>query len=113
MLRLYTTLFAFSVGALLHASAQAQQQPFVPGTGEFLPQCCDDFEDENWSYNPKLPKSSFEQDENQRAPGGISNNGLWHEGAKRGTPDVVKRVATPEGGIEGSTGALMFQTKLS
>lgn len=113
MLRRYTTLFAFSVCALLGSTAGAQQQPFVPGTGEFLPQCSDDFEDVNWSYNPKLPKSSFEQDENQRAPGGVSNNGLWHEGAKRGTPDVVKRVATPEGGIEGSTGALMFQTKLS
>ena len=32
---------------------------------------------------------------------------------KRGTPDVVKRVATPPGGIEGSQGAMMFQTQRS
>jgi hypothetical protein len=31
----------------------------------------------------------------------------------RGTPDVVKRVPTPPGGIEGSQGALMFATRLS
>lgn len=87
--------------------------PFVPGTGDFLPQCSDDFEDEKWSYRLNLPKSSYEQDDNQRAPGGRSSNGLWHEGAKRGTPDIVKRVPTPAGGLEGSSGALMFQTKLS
>jgi hypothetical protein len=87
--------------------------PIVPGTGEILTDCCDDFEDENWSFNLRLPKSSHEQDENQRGPGGVSANGLWHEGAKRGTPDVVKRVPTPPGGIEGSTGSLLFATKLS
>lgn len=86
---------------------------FVPGTGELLANCCDDFEAQDWAYYLRLPKSSFEQDDNQRGPGGISKNGLWHEGAKRGTPDVVKRVATPAGGIEGSQGALMFQTKNS
>jgi len=88
-------------------------EPVVPGTGEFLKDCCDDFEDTNWSYRLNLPKSSDEQDKNQRSPGSVSNNGLWHEGGKRGTPDVVKRVATPPGGIEGSTGALMFATKNS
>lgn len=88
-------------------------EPFVPGTGEFLEDCSDNFEDETWSYRTNLPKSSHEQDEKQRSPGGYSNNKLWHEGAKRGTPDVVKRVATPANGIEGSAGALMFQTKLS
>ena len=46
-------------------------------------------------------------------PGGISSNELWHEGALRGTPDVVRRVETPPGGIEGSTGALLFATKNS
>jgi hypothetical protein len=88
-------------------------EPFVPGTGEYLQDCCDDFENESWSYRYNLPKSSYEQDESQRGPGGMSNNGLWHEGGKRGTPDVVKRVATPAGGIEGSKGALMFATKNS
>ncbi len=88
-------------------------EPFVPGTGSFLQDCSDDFEAEKWSYRLNLPKSSYEQDEVQRSPGGYSNNKLWHEGAKRGTPDVVKRVATPAGGIEGSAGALMFQTRYS
>lgn len=92
----------------LHAAT-----PLVPGTGELLSDCCDDFEDPAWSYKYYHPKSSHEQDERQRSPGGRSNNGLWHEGGKRGTPDVVKRVATPPGGIPGSNGALFFATKNS
>jgi hypothetical protein len=88
-------------------------EPFVPGTGEFLGDCCDNFEDPNWSFRYNFPKSSHEQDKKQRAPGGFSRNGLWHEGGKRGTPDVVKRIDTPPGGIEGSTGALMFATRNS
>jgi hypothetical protein len=91
----------------------AADAPFVPGTGEWLADCSDDFEDPNWSYTLRLPKSSEEQDKNVRGPGGVSNNGLWHEGAMRGTPDIVKRVDTPPGGIDGSTGALMFATKNS
>jgi hypothetical protein len=87
--------------------------PFVPGTGEFLADCSDDFEEVNWSYTLKLPKSSSEQDKNSRPPGGISSNRLWHEGSLRGTPDIVKRVPTPPGGIEGSTGSLLFATKYS
>lgn len=87
--------------------------PFVPGTGVFLENCSDNFEDPAWSYRTNLPKSSYEQDERQRAPGGFSNNGLWHEGAKRGTPDTVKRIATPAGGIEGSLGAMLMATRQS
>jgi hypothetical protein len=86
------------------------EKPFVPGTGTFMEKLCDDFEDPDWSYTYNLPKSSEEQDGQERGPGGHSSNGLWAEGAKRGTPDVVKRVPTPPGGIEGSTGALMFAT---
>ncbi len=37
-----------------------------------------------------------EDDENARFPMGYSANGRWFEGMKRGHPDVVKRVATPE-----------------
>ena len=95
------------------ASNASAAAPFVPGTGEFLANCCDDFEDPNWSYRYNHPKSSHEQDKNQRSPGGRSGNGLWHEGGKRGTPDVVKRVETPFGGLPGSTSALMFATKNS
>jgi hypothetical protein len=105
-------LFLVAASVLFVESARAGQ-PIVPGTGEFLKDCCDDFEDPKWSYKFNLPKSSHEQDDNQRGPGGISSNGLWHEGGKRGTPDVVKRVTTPSGGIEGSTGALLMATKNS
>ena len=98
---------------LLSATKLPAGQPFVPGTGVFLENCCDDFEDPKWSYRYNHPKSSHEQDDRQRAPGGFSNNGLWHEGAKRGTPDLVKRVPTPPGGIAGSTGALLMATKMS
>lgn len=106
-------LATLSYFALLISGTAWADQSFVPGTGEFLADCSDDFEDPNWSYNTKLPKSSHEQDDRQRGPGGRSNNGLWHEGAKRGTPDVVKRIPNLPGGIEGSEGALMFATRYS
>ena len=92
-----TALLFLAASASFIGRARAGE-PIVPGTGEFLKDCCDDFEDPKWSYKLNLPKSSHEQDEQQRSPGGVSNNGLWHEGGKRGTPDVVKRVATPPGG---------------
>jgi hypothetical protein len=95
------------------ASSAFAAAPFVPGTGEFLGGCCDNFEDPNWSYRYNHPKSSHEQDKQQRGPGGMSRNGLWHEGGKRGTPDIVRRVDTPYGGIPGSTGSLLFATKNS
>src|SRR4051794_7834638 len=107
-----TALLVLTVAAFGVRHARAGQ-PIVPGTGEWLKDCGDDFEDAKWSYRYNLPKSSHEQDENQRSPGGVSNNGLWHEGGKRGTPDVVRRVATPPGGLVGSTGALLFATKNS
>src|SRR4051795_2393303 len=103
-------LFTAAMAATLVERAHAGT-PIVPGTGEFLKDCCDDFEDAAWSYRYNFPKSSYEQDEEQRGPGGRSNNGLWHEGGKRGTPDIVRRVATPPGGLAGSQGALMFATK--
>lgn len=103
--------------ALLAITAMYQMataaEPFVPGTGQLLDRCFDDFENPNWTWTYNHPKSSYEQDENQRGPGGFSNNQLWHEGAKRGTPDLVKRVPTPPDGIPGSTGSLMFATRLS
>jgi hypothetical protein len=105
-------LFSAALAASLVPRARAGE-PVVPGTGEFLSDCSDNFEDTKWSYRYNHPKSSHEQDENQRGPGGVSSNGLWHEGGKRGTPDVVRRIATPPGGIEGSTGSLLIATKNS
>lgn len=82
----------------------------IPGTGVQLTQVGDDFEDESWGFIPNGPKSSEDIDEQQRQPLGKSTNGRWYEGAKRGYPDVMKRVATPEGGIPGSEGALLLKS---
>ncbi|MEM6690925.1 MAG: hypothetical protein AAF664_15945, partial [Planctomycetota bacterium] len=82
----------------------------VPGTGSEIVGVADDFEDPNWKYIPRDPKSTEDIDENQRAPLGRTANGRWYEGIKRGHPDVVKRVSTPEGGLPGSTGAMLMRS---
>lgn len=84
--------------------------PVIPGSGIRIARTGDDFEAEDWAYYPQHPKSSWNINENVNEPGSSSKNGLWAEGAKRGTPDIVKRVPTPEGGIEGSKGCMLFQT---
>jgi hypothetical protein len=84
--------------------------PVIPGTGIRVARTGDDFEAEDWAYYPNHPKSSWNIDDNVREPGSSSKNGLWAEGAKRGTPDFVRRVPTPEGGLEGSTGCMLFQS---
>ena len=70
-------------------------QVLVPGTGQKITQVGDDFEDPQWSYIFNLPKSSDENDKQQRLPSGLSRNGRWFEGVMRGQPDVIQRVATP------------------
>lgn len=94
--------------AELHAD-----EPFVPGTGVKVERVGDDFENPNWRYIMNGKKASHEQDEEQRPPGGESNNGRWYESALRGQPDIVKRVPTPPGGIEGSKGSMLLRTRLS
>lgn len=94
--------------ALLPTAAFAA--PLVPGTGRKVEGIGDDFEDEKFSYTYNLPKASKEIDERTRLPGGRSANGRWIEGALRGTPDHIRRVATPPHGIEGSQGAMLMQT---
>lgn len=84
--------------------------PIVPGTGVKVDAVGDDFEDESWSYSFNGYKSSEEMDKNRRLPAGRSANGRWYEGIKRGHPDVIKRVLTPEGGLPGSQGALLLQS---
>lgn len=88
------------------AAATAQ---VVPGTGTKL-DVGDDFEADDWEYYPQLPKASSNIDRNDRQPAGYSKNNRWYESTYRGTPDFVKRVATPPGGIPGSKGALALQT---
>jgi hypothetical protein len=94
----------------LELAATARAQVVVPGTGMRAENMGDDFEDEKWTYVFQNPKSSHEQDEQVRTPAGQSTNGRWSESAKRGHPDVVKRVATPADGLPGSQGALMIRT---
>ncbi len=104
------TLFALFASMTSFAVAQ---KPVVPGTGTLINGVADDFEDPNWQYIPRDPKSTEDIDEDQRAPMGKSTNGRWYEGIKRGHPDIVKRVETPPGGLAGSEGALLLQTKNS
>jgi hypothetical protein len=82
----------------------------LPGTGRRVADFGDDFEDPEWLFVPNLPKSSNNLDRQTRLPGGASNNERWFEGAYRGLPDVVQRIATPPGGIPGSTGALLLRS---
>jgi hypothetical protein len=96
-------LVVFGVGLL-------SAEPLVPGTGTKLPQVGDDFEDETWEYIYNNPKSTQENDKQERLPAGESKNGRWYEGMKRGQPDVIKRVPTPPGGLTGSQGALLLRS---
>lgn len=91
------------------ASAQIYE-PVVPGTGIKIAKVGDDFEDVAWKYQPANPKSSRDLDKRERLPTGKSENERWYEGVKRGHPDVVRRVATPLGGLTGSNGALLLQS---
>jgi hypothetical protein len=89
---------------------EQKRRLIVPGMGPRVNKTGDDFEDAKFVYYPQHPKSSWNIDDEVRAPGSSSSNNLWVEGAKRGTPDVVKRIPTPPGGIAGSKGSLMIQT---
>ena len=89
------------------------QRPVVPGTGSEIVGVADDFEDPEWNYIPRNPKSTEDIDENQRGPMGRTTNGRWYEGIKRGHPDIVKRISTPQGGLPDSTGAMLLQSKFT
>ncbi|MEE2640526.1 MAG: hypothetical protein VX768_07870 [Planctomycetota bacterium] len=99
-------LFGLCLGHLVHG----QDNMIIPGTGRKIESVGDDFEDEDWKYNFRMPKSSENIDKRQRGPFGRSENDRWYEGVKRGDPDIIKRVATPSGGIAGSQGALLLKT---
>src|SRR5258707_1669454 len=92
---------------------QAAAQVFVPGSGKRVAEVGDDFEDPKWTYNANLPKSSQENDHQNRLPGGVSANGRWYEPEMRGAPDLIKRVETPPDGIPGSSGAMSMRTLFS
>ncbi|MEQ9411725.1 MAG: hypothetical protein RIK87_28680 [Fuerstiella sp.] len=109
MMSLRALGFSCFVLAIPVLFSQASGQ-IVPGTGIRQTPVGDDFEDPNWKWFPRGEKASREQDENERRPLGGSNNGRWFESPKRGQPDVIERIATPAGGLEGSQGALKLQT---
>jgi hypothetical protein len=92
------------------AVMQKSYSTFVPGTGTCIDYVSDDFEEQGWQFNHRPPKSSREQDKQERSPLGRSSNDRWHEGPERGEPDQLEVIATPRGGIEGSTKALLMRT---
>jgi hypothetical protein len=93
-----------------HAARAAERMPLVPGSGQKVAQVGDDFEDPKWEYYYNLPKSSENLDEQQRLYGGGSKNNRFYEGILRGQPDMIKRVPTPPGGLEGSEGSLLLRS---
>lgn len=105
----HQAITGFLLMTAMTVGGQLGHAQVVPGTGTLLNS--DDFEDENWSYVHRLPKSSKEEDEQIRYPLGVSNNGRWQESPKRGAPDLVQRFETPAGGLEGSTGCLLLRSR--
>ena len=104
-------LFTVCVAALSAWTSVADAQIPIPGQGTRM--WHDDFEDPEWKYLHQGAKSSREQDEQVRSPRGQSTNRLWFESAKRGHPDVIRTVDTPEGGLEGSKRSLELRTLYS
>lgn len=100
----------FLAGVFVLQSAESAIAQVVPGSGKRINQVGDDFEDEKWDWVVNGQKASKEQDEQIRQPLGYSTNRRWFESPKRGQPDIIRRVATPPGGIVGSKGALLIQT---
>jgi hypothetical protein len=112
MSKLRDLLLAVSLLAWVTSPINAQTSGLlVPGAGTKIDSVGDDFEDPNWGYRFNGPKSSQEQDENTRNPTGSATNGRWYEGALRGQPDVIQRVATSDGGLAGSLGSLLIQSR--
>ncbi len=106
-----------SLGLAIVAAILGWQMPteaqVVPGSGQQIIEVGDDFEDPNWTFTLNLPKASSNIDKVDRQPSGFSSNNMWLESLFRGTPDFVKRVETPAGGIPGSKGAMALQTLYS
>ncbi len=88
----------------------AQVQGVIPGTGTQIDYVGDNFENPDWQYVFRGPKSSRENDGQTHMPMGYSTNRRWFEGPERGDPDVLKVIPTPENGLEGSEYALLIRT---
>ena len=77
---------AWALAALAPGLAATATAQVIPGTGMRAAEVGDDFEDEKWTYNTASPKSSYEQDEQIRNPGGSSTNGRWAESTNAAIP---------------------------
>ncbi len=112
-LNVCAVFFDFSsplLAALLLIIAAPAFAQVVPGTGEKISKCSDDFEDIKWQYVYNFPKASEENDKQARLPNGHSLNYKVYEPLKRGEPDMVRRVFAPPGGLPHSFGALLIRT---
>jgi len=103
----------FLIFAGVCAALSAPAQVILPGSGRPVQGLGDDFEDEKWEYVFNNPKSTEDNNKISNGPIGESKNGRWYEGGKRGHPDIVRRVPTPGGGLEGSQGALLLRSVFS
>ncbi len=101
---------ALVIGVPVRQSAAQTPAPRLPGQGQKITTVGDDFEDPAWEYVYNSPKNSKELDGQARKPSGFAKNRRWFEGPLRGHPDVLVRVETPEGGLEGSTAALSMRS---
>jgi hypothetical protein len=98
-----------TVSAILGGQV-VQGEVVVPGKSPRIDAVGDDFEVANWEYLANGPKSSRNIDQRERGPLGRSRNGRWLEGPHRGTPDLLRIIPTPRGGIEGSENSLQIMT---
>ena len=101
-------ILCFVIALPMFVSSASGQ--LVPGTGTRQTRVGDDFESGDWKWYPNGEKASREQDERERRPLGRSGNGRWFESPKRGMPDIIERIETPEGGLPGSQWSLRLQT---
>jgi hypothetical protein len=106
---------AAAAAVMLAVPCQAADAPLsyalpVPGAGTQIEFLGDTFEDEDWSFLHNHPKSSREEDGRARGPMGGSANRRLQEGPERGQPDLLETIATPPGGLAGSSRALLMRT---
>ncbi len=110
MKRTFLLALASAIGLTVSLGDSASAQVVVPGTGKMIDYVGDDFEDPEWQFVHRMPKSSREQDSRTRSPMGYSANRRWFEGPERGQPDHMKVIPTPEGGLPGSNYSLLLMT---
>lgn len=107
------TSWIMALSILCFSFTRAGQAQVVPGSGTKLDKVGDDFEDPAWKFIHNWPKSTKNIDESVRYPTGKTTNGRWYEGMKRGQPDYIVTVPTPEGGLAGSEKSLLLRSLMT